>query len=78
VTLVLVAAVLGIAIFLGTVRVVRMIAHGPPPEPDPAAVHEVEVRYRCEVCGMRLTVTHAQDEAPEPPRHCREPMEPVG
>jgi len=27
------------------------------------------------VCGMRLTVTHAQGEESAAPRHCREDME---
>jgi uncharacterized protein (UPF0254 family) len=69
--------VAGAVIFLGTVVGVRMIANGPPPEPDPDSVHEVEANYRCSVCGMRLTVTHLQDAAPEPPKHCREEMDPV-
>lgn len=72
-----IAAVAGLAIFVGTVLIVRMIATGPPPEPDPDTVHEVEVDYRCSICGMRLTVTHQQDAAPEPPKHCRETMDPV-
>ena len=72
-----IALVVGLAIFAGTVVVVRMIANGPPPEPDPDRVHEVEADYRCSICGMRLTVTHLQDAAPDPPKHCREVMDPV-
>jgi hypothetical protein len=52
-----------------------MIASGPPPNPDPDAVKEVAVDYRCSLCGMRLTVTHAQDAVPDPPKHCREEMD---
>jgi uncharacterized protein (UPF0254 family) len=74
---IMIAVVVGAVIFVGTVVVVRMIANGPPPEPDPDSVHEVEANYRCSVCGMRLTVTHLQDAAPEPPKHCREEMDPV-
>jgi hypothetical protein len=77
-TIVFVLAVaVGLAIFVGTVLIVGMIANGPPPEPDPDTVHEVEVDYRCSICGMRLTVTHQQDAAPDPPKHCREVMDPV-
>jgi uncharacterized protein (UPF0254 family) len=72
-----IAVVVGAAIFVATVAIVRMIATGPPPEPDPDAVHEVEADYRCSVCGMRLTVTHLQDKAPDPPKHCREEMESI-
>jgi len=70
-----VGIVVGAVIFFGAVVVVRTIANGPPPEPDPDSAHEVEVNYRCSVCGMRLTVTHLQDAAPEPPKHCREEMD---
>jgi len=74
---VVVAIIVGLAIFVGTIAIVRMIANGPPPEPDPDSVHEVEADYRCSICGMRLTVTHQQDAAPEPPKHCREVMDRV-
>ena len=74
---VLIAVVIGLAILVGTLYTVRFIAMGPPPEPDPEAIHEVEAHYRCSVCGMRLTVTHLQDAAPDAPRHCREDMDPV-
>ena len=70
-----ISLILGAAIFVGTVVIVWMIANGPPPEPDPDRVHEVEADYRCSICGMRLTVTHLQDAAPDPPRHCREDMD---
>ena len=72
-----IAIVVGVAIFAGTIATVRMIANGPPPEPDPDSVYEVEADYRCSICGMRLTVTHQQDAAPEPPKHCRVVMDPV-
>jgi hypothetical protein len=78
VTTVFVAAAIGLAIFLLTVRVVAMIATGPPAEPDLDAVEEVEESYLCTVCGMQLTVTYAQGGDPEPPRHCREDMVPIG
>lgn len=71
----LIAVAIGIVILIGTVWVVRMIASGPPPDPDPDTVKEVAVDYRCSLCGMRLTVTHAQDAAPVPPKHCREEMD---
>ena len=75
--LVSVAAAIGVLLFVGAVLTARMIASGPPPEPDPADIHEVDAHYRCSVCGMQLTVTHAQDAEVEPPRHCREDMDPI-
>ena len=72
-----ISLIVSAVIFVGTVAIVRMIANGPPPEPDPGSVHEVEADYRCSICGMRLTVTHLQDAAPDPPKHCRETMDPA-
>ncbi len=49
----------------------------PVDDPDPDDVVEVEGSFVCTVCGMRLTVTHAQGAEAAAPRHCREEMEPV-
>ena len=73
----LVGIAIGAVIFLGTLWTVRLIEFGPPPEPDPDAVRDVDISYRCSVCGMQLTVTQAQDAEVDPPRHCREEMVPL-
>ena len=57
-----------------TVWAIRFIATGPPPDPVLEEIHEVDVPYVCTVCGMSLTVTQAQGDDIEPPRHCREDM----
>ena len=57
-----------------TLWVVRMLLTPQPDDPDPDQVKEIAVDYSCIVCGMRLTITHAQDDHPEAPRHCREDM----
>jgi hypothetical protein len=69
-----IAVAIGIAIIAVTLWVVRLLLTPQPDDPDPDQVQEVSVDYRCIVCGMRLTITHAQDEHPEAPRHCREDM----
>jgi hypothetical protein len=56
---------------------VRLLAAPGPPEPDPDDIIDIERAFRCSVCGMRLTITHAQGEDVAAPRHCREEMEPV-
>ena len=66
-----------ITIFAGAVWTANLIGMPVPDEPDPDDVTEVDVSYRCTVCGMRLTVTHAQDDDAAAPRHCREEMLPV-
>ncbi len=69
-----IAIAIGVSIILGTLWVVRLLLIPQPGDPDPDQVKEIAVDYRCVVCGMRLTVTHAQEEKPEAPRHCREDM----
>ncbi len=69
-----VAIAIGVSIFAATLYVVRALSTPQPDEPDPDQVKAVAVDYRCIVCGLRLTITHAQDEHPEAPRHCREDM----
>ena len=69
-----IAIAIGVAIIAATLWVVRLLLIPQPEEPDPDAVKEIAVDYRCIVCGMRLTITHAQDGNPEAPRHCREDM----
>ncbi len=48
----------------------------PVPEPPPSGeLRRVRLSYRCTECGTELRMTLANDEVPEPPRHCTEPME---
>ncbi len=70
----LIAVAAGIALFASAVYLVRLLATPQPPEPDPEEIQEVEASYKCTVCGLRLTVTHAQDEEHDAPKHCREEM----
>ena len=56
---------------------VRLLATPQPPALDPEDTVEVSVAYRCTVCGMQLTVTHAADGEIKAPRHCREEMDEV-
>ena len=70
--------VLGVAVAL-TIYVIgasmlRKFHVAPPEEPDPDDIKPVDLHYRCIVCGAEVTMTAAQDEDPEPPRHCREDM----
>jgi hypothetical protein len=73
---ILVAAAVCLLLYLIAVRMVKALMTRPPPEePDPATLRPVHHRYRCTVCGTEVTMTAAPgDEAPEPPRHCREDM----
>ena len=74
---VLIAMVIAVVVLAAAWRVIRFLASAPPPDPDPGDVVEVSIDYRCTECGLRLTVTRARGEDHDPPRHCREDMEPV-
>lgn len=70
-----IAAAIAVGIFAASLWTIRLLATPGPEEPDPEDVAEVDVDYKCTVCGLRLTVTHAQiDDEMTAPRHCREPM----
>ena len=70
-----IALLIAIGIFAVSIWAINLLATPGPEEPDPEDVAEVEVDYKCSVCGLRLTVTHAQaDDELTAPRHCREPM----
>jgi hypothetical protein len=48
----------------------------PIPEPPPAGeLRKVKIMYRCSICGTEVRMTVANDQMPEPPRHCLEDME---
>ena len=48
----------------------------PLPDPPPAGeMRRVSLRYRCSICGVELRMTLANDQEPEPPRHCQEDMD---
>lgn len=48
----------------------------PVPEPPPAGeLRKVKIMYRCSICGTEVRMTVANDQMPDPPRHCLEDME---
>ncbi|MEM9564572.1 MAG: hypothetical protein AAGA93_18265 [Actinomycetota bacterium] len=55
--------------------IVGAFARPVPAPPPPGELRRVRLTYRCAVCGTELRMTLANDEVPEPPRHCTEPME---
>jgi hypothetical protein len=71
---VVLAVAAGLTIYVFGASILRKFKTAPPPEPDPEDVRPVNLRYRCTVCGAEVTMTAAQGEDPEAPRHCREDM----
>ena len=48
----------------------------PIPEPPPAGeLRRVRLKYCCSICGTEVRMTSANDQVPEPPRHCMEDMD---
>ncbi len=48
----------------------------PVAEPPPAGeLRKVKILYRCSICGTEVRMTVANDQMPDPPRHCLEDME---
>jgi hypothetical protein len=74
---VVIAIAIGVSIMALGRWGVKLLATPASAEPDPDDIVDVERPFRCSVCGMRLTVTHAQGEDVAAPRHCREEMEAV-
>jgi hypothetical protein len=56
------------------IALLRAVTQAPPPPPPPGEMRRINVRYRCQVCGVELRMTMAPDEDPPPPRHCLEDM----
>jgi hypothetical protein len=72
VALALVGAFVILRIGLGLLRGLAR----PLPEPPPAGeLRRVKIVYRCSLCGTEVRMTVANDEMPEPPRHCMEDMD---
>jgi hypothetical protein len=65
--------------FLVIWRVGRAMLGGlvrPMPEPPPPGeLRKVKITFRCSVCGTEVRMTMANDEVPDPPRHCMDEME---
>ncbi len=70
-----IAVAIALTVFAVAMWAINLLATPGPEEPDPGDISDVAVDYKCTVCGLRLTVTHAQaEEELTAPRHCREPM----
>lgn len=46
-----------------------------PEPPPPGELRKVKIEFRCSLCGAELVMKIANDEMPDPPRHCMEDMD---
>jgi len=69
-----VATFAGALILKAGFAVLGSMAQPIPEPPPPGELRKVKIEYRCEICGSELRMTVANDEMPDPPRHCLEDM----
>lgn len=55
-------------------RILGGFARPVPEPPDPGELRRVRLTYECSICSTTVRMTMANDEVPEPPRHCMEDM----
>jgi hypothetical protein len=63
-----------VVLFRTGMAMLTALSAPPVAPPNPGELRKVNVRYRCDVCGVELRLTLAPDEDPPPPRHCLEDM----
>ena len=68
------AVAVALTIYVIGASMLRKFQVAPPEEPDPDDIKPVNLNFRCIVCGAQVTMTAAQGDEPEAPRHCREDM----
>jgi hypothetical protein len=71
----IVAVVAGALIFKAGFAMLGGMSQPLPEPPPPGELRKVKIQYRCSICGTELRMTVANDEMPEPPRHCLEDMD---
>jgi hypothetical protein len=63
-----------VVLWRGGMAILKALSAPAAPPPEAGEMRKVNVRYRCDVCGVELKLTLAPDEDPPPPRHCLEDM----
>lgn len=57
------------------IAVLGAFARPIPEPPPPGELRRVKLVYRCSSCGAELRMTLANDQVPQPPRHCADEMD---
>lgn len=70
-----VAALASYVLFRMGFAMIGTFARPVPGPPPPGELRKVKIQYRCALCGTEVRMTVANDETPDPPRHCMEAME---
>ncbi len=72
---VLVAVLVAAALIKLGFAILGSFARPVPEPPPPGELRKVRLVYRCSLCGTEVRMTAANDQVPEPPRHCMEDMD---
>jgi hypothetical protein len=72
---VVVAVIVAVILLRVGMAVLGGFARPVPAPPEPGELRKVRLTYRCTICATEVRMTQANDEVPEPPRHCMEDME---
>ena len=70
-----IAVMVGLLIWRVGTLMLGGLARPIPEPPPPGELRKVKLVYRCSICGTELRMTSANDDVPEPPRHCQDDME---
>jgi hypothetical protein len=71
----IVAVAAGLFIWRVGTAMLGGLARPIPEPPPPGELRKVKLLYRCSICGTELRMTAANDQVPQPPRHCQEDMD---
>ncbi len=69
-----IAVAVAYVLFMTGVKTIGAFARPIPEALPPGELRRVKLNYRCDICGTELRLTLANDQVPEPPKHCTEPM----
>jgi hypothetical protein len=72
---IIVAVLFAVVLLRVGMKVLGGFARPVPEPPDPGELRKVRLTYRCSICATEVRMTMANDEVPEPPRHCMEDMD---
>jgi hypothetical protein len=75
----LIAIVIAVLFFVFVMRIgvalLRSLSEPPRDPPPSGELRKVRMEFRCSICGTEIRMSLANDETPEPPRHCMEDMD---
>lgn len=71
----MVAVAASLAIFKVGFLMLGGMSQPVPEPPPPGELRKVKIQFRCSICGSEVRMTSANDEVPDPPRHCQEDMD---